>query len=77
MIEDYFAVRNQAWQFLSMDTGLHDRDPFTVAEAVTFLEQTEKREETQPKASQKSKRKSQKFSPCVGPPAGRSNAIAG
>ena len=37
----YFAVRNSAWQFLSMDTGLHDRDPFTVAEVVTFLEDTE------------------------------------
>ena len=37
----YFSVRNKAWQFLSMDTGLHDRDPFEVADAVTYLEPDE------------------------------------
>ncbi|MDY7093233.1 MAG: metallophosphoesterase [Acidobacteriota bacterium] len=37
----YFALRSDAWQLLAMDTGLHDRDPFTVSSDVTFLDPKE------------------------------------
>jgi hypothetical protein len=39
----YFCLRSQdgAWQFLAMDTGLHDHDPFEVADAMTYLEPAE------------------------------------
>jgi hypothetical protein len=37
----YFALRNNFWQFLAMDTGYHDVDPFTVTSNVTYLEQSE------------------------------------
>lgn len=39
----YFALRTTdgAWQFLAMDTGLHDHDPFTVSSDVTFLDPDE------------------------------------
>ena len=39
----YFSLRTTdgAWQFLSMDTGLHDSDPFEVADAVTYLDPRE------------------------------------
>jgi hypothetical protein len=33
----YFCLRNDNWQFLAMDTGLNDRDPFTVLTNLTFL----------------------------------------
>lgn len=35
----YFCLRNQDWQFLAMDTGLHDSDP--AAGTATYLEDTE------------------------------------
>lgn len=39
----YFALRTTdgAWQFLGMDTGLHDHDPFTVSKDVTYLDPEE------------------------------------
>lgn len=37
----YFGLRNNFWQFLAMDTGYHDTDPFTVSSNLTYLEQTE------------------------------------
>jgi len=37
----YFALRNNFWQFVAMDTGYHDTDPFTVISNLTYLEQTE------------------------------------
>ncbi|MEM9557958.1 MAG: metallophosphoesterase [Acidobacteriota bacterium] len=37
----YFALRNEAWQLLCMDTGLHDHDPLTVSTQVTWLEPSE------------------------------------
>ncbi len=39
----YFCLRSQdgAWQFLAMDTGLHDHDPFTVNDDITYLEASE------------------------------------
>ena len=39
----FFSLRTSdgAWQFLAMDTGLHDHDPFTVSTDVTFLEPRE------------------------------------
>jgi predicted phosphodiesterase len=33
----YFCLRNEHWQLLAMDTGLNDRDPFTVLTNLTFL----------------------------------------
>ncbi|HET7522827.1 MAG TPA: metallophosphoesterase, partial [Acidimicrobiales bacterium] len=33
----YFCLRNAHWQLLAMDTGLNDRDPFTVLSNLTFL----------------------------------------
>jgi predicted phosphodiesterase len=35
----YFCLRNKNWQFIAMDTGLHDHNP--TAMSVTFLEDTE------------------------------------
>ncbi len=32
----YFALRNDHWQFLAMDTSLHDSNPNTVADATTM-----------------------------------------
>lgn len=39
----FFSLRSPggAWQLLAMDTGLHDRDPFTVSTGVTYLEPRE------------------------------------
>jgi hypothetical protein len=37
----YFCVRNDNWQFLAMDTGLHDANPVNQTEP-TFLEETER-----------------------------------
>jgi Calcineurin-like phosphoesterase len=37
----YFALRNNFWQFLAMDTGYHDTDPYTVNTNLTYLEQSE------------------------------------
>jgi hypothetical protein len=37
----YFALRNNFWQFVAMDTGYHDTDPWTVASNLTYLEQSE------------------------------------
>lgn len=39
----FFGLRakNQMWQLLAMDTGLHDYDPLSVAEAVTFVNPAE------------------------------------
>ncbi len=36
----YFCFRSpdESWQFLAADTGLHDRNPFDEADALTFLE---------------------------------------
>ncbi len=33
----YFCLRNADWQLLAMDTGLNDRDPFTVLTNLTYL----------------------------------------
>jgi predicted phosphodiesterase len=33
----YFCLRNAGWQLLAMDTGLNDRDPFTVLTNLTYL----------------------------------------
>jgi predicted phosphodiesterase len=35
----YFCLRNQNWQFIAMDTALHDNNPTNLS--VTFLEDTE------------------------------------
>jgi len=39
----FFCLRatDSNWQFLAMDTGLHDRDPFHVKEVLTYLETDE------------------------------------
>jgi Calcineurin-like phosphoesterase len=39
----YLSLRSidGAWQFLIMDTGLHDHDPFTVSDDITYLEPSE------------------------------------
>jgi hypothetical protein len=37
----YFVLRNNYWQFLAMDTGYHDSNPFTIDSNVTYLEQSE------------------------------------
>ncbi len=39
----YFALRNNFWQFVAMDTGYHDINPFTVDTNLTYLEPTENR----------------------------------
>ncbi|MGH9359538.1 MAG: metallophosphoesterase family protein [Terriglobia bacterium] len=37
----YFCLRNDDWQFLAMDTGLHDSNPAEMGSAATYLENTE------------------------------------
>jgi hypothetical protein len=37
----YFAIQNDDWLFIGMDTGLHDYDPLKVSSTATFLETTE------------------------------------
>jgi hypothetical protein len=37
----YFALRNNFWQFVAMDTGYHDVNPFTVDSNLTYLEPAE------------------------------------
>jgi predicted phosphodiesterase len=37
----FFGLRNAHWQFLAMDTGLHDSDTFNVATNVTYLDERE------------------------------------
>jgi hypothetical protein len=37
----YFCLRNAAWQFIALDTGLHDSNPTAAGNDVTFLEQKE------------------------------------
>lgn len=37
----FFALRNDNWQFLAMDSSLHDSDTFTVATNVTRLDERE------------------------------------
>jgi hypothetical protein len=37
----FFCLRNDDWQFIAMDTGLHDYDPFTVTDVITYLEKDE------------------------------------
>jgi len=37
----FFCLRNDDWQFIAMDTGLHDYNPFTVTDVLTFIEQDE------------------------------------
>jgi len=37
----YFCIRNDKWQFIGLDTGLHDADPTAAGKNVTFLEDTE------------------------------------
>ncbi|MDX1999957.1 MAG: metallophosphoesterase, partial [Thermoanaerobaculia bacterium] len=39
----YFSLRSLdgAWQFLALDTGLHDHDPFSVNDDITYLEESE------------------------------------
>ena len=39
----FFCLRttNKAWQFLAMDTGLHDFDPLAVTDVVTFIDPAE------------------------------------
>jgi hypothetical protein len=37
----YFVLRNNFWQFVAMDTGYHDTDPFTVISNLTYLEPSE------------------------------------
>jgi hypothetical protein len=37
----FFCLRAPGWQFLAMDTGLHDSDPLHVSENLTFLEKDE------------------------------------
>lgn len=37
----YFCLRNAHWQFLAMDTSLHDINPVQAGQAATYLEDTE------------------------------------
>ncbi len=37
----YFALRNNFWQFVAMDTGYHDTDPLTVNTNLTYLDPKE------------------------------------
>lgn len=37
----FFCLRNDDWQFIALDTGLHDYDPFHGTEVLTFIEQDE------------------------------------
>jgi predicted phosphodiesterase len=37
----YFCLRNDDWQLLAMDTGLHDADPGTVVSNLTYLDERE------------------------------------
>src|SRR5262249_46688194 len=37
----YFGLRNEDWQLLAMDTGLHDADPGSVISNLTYLEESE------------------------------------
>ncbi len=37
----YFALRNDSWQLLAMDTSLHDSDPRTVVSNLTHLDEQE------------------------------------
>ncbi len=37
----YFCLRNDNWQLLAMDTGLHDADPGTVISNLTYLDEHE------------------------------------
>jgi hypothetical protein len=37
----FFVLRNKNWQFLSMDTGLHDANPVSLGHAPTFLDRDE------------------------------------
>jgi hypothetical protein len=37
----YFCLRNQDWQLLALDTGLHDSDPGTVISNITYLDEQE------------------------------------
>jgi hypothetical protein len=37
----YFCLRNDDWQLLAMDTGLHDNDPGTVISNLTYLDDQE------------------------------------
>ena len=39
----FFCLQSadQKWQLLAMDTGLHDDNPITVADALTYLEDDE------------------------------------
>ncbi|MGH9397578.1 MAG: metallophosphoesterase family protein [Terriglobia bacterium] len=37
----YFCLRNANWQFLAMDTGLHDCNPGSAGTGATYLEETE------------------------------------
>jgi len=37
----YFCLRNDDWQLLAMDTGLHDNDPGTVVSNLTYLDEQE------------------------------------
>jgi hypothetical protein len=41
----FFCLRSAdaAWQFLAMDTGYHDYNPFNVSDVVTFLEEDEQK----------------------------------
>jgi hypothetical protein len=34
----YFCLRNNHWQILAMDTGLHDNNPLTVSSNLTYLD---------------------------------------
>ncbi len=34
----YFAIQNDDWRFIAMDTGLNDHDPFKVNSTATFLD---------------------------------------
>jgi predicted phosphodiesterase len=37
----YFCLRNDDWQLLAMDTGLHDADPGSVVSNLTYLDEQE------------------------------------
>ncbi|WP_109483826.1 metallophosphoesterase [Paraburkholderia sp. C35] len=37
----FFCLRNDDWQFIAMDTGLHDYNPFDGTEVLTFIEPDE------------------------------------
>jgi hypothetical protein len=37
----YFCLRNEHWQFLAMDTSLHDSNPVQSGQVATYLEDTE------------------------------------